>query len=159
VRIFGEETQAGERVAAELGRALQLTNILRDLAKDAKRHRLYLPREVLQTHGIHATSPSSVLAQPTLPDVCRDVAMLAEKHYAAGAKAIAMCPRRAMRPAAAMLHNLSRSPARTTRGRLEENRFASGPGRNWFSCLATGWWAVKGCRPLVSRQPMETGMR
>ena len=45
VRIFGEETQAGERVAAELGRAWQLTNILRDLAEDARRNRLYLPRE------------------------------------------------------------------------------------------------------------------
>ena len=33
VRIFGEETAAGERVAAALGRALQLTNILRDLPK------------------------------------------------------------------------------------------------------------------------------
>ena len=35
VRIFGEASPAGERVAAELGRALQLTNILRDLAEDA----------------------------------------------------------------------------------------------------------------------------
>ena len=104
VRIFGEETRAGERVAAELGRALQLTNIRRDLAEDARRHRLYLPREVLRAHGIYATTPSWVLAQPALPDVCRDVAMLAEKHYSAAAEAIAACPRRAMRPAAVMLH-------------------------------------------------------
>jgi presqualene diphosphate synthase len=103
VRIFGEETPAGERVAAELGRALQLTGILRDLAEDARRHRLYLPREVLQAHGIHATTPSWVLAQPALPDVCRDVAMLAEKHYSAAAEAVAACPRRAMRPAAVTL--------------------------------------------------------
>jgi phytoene synthase len=104
VRIFGEETPAGERIAAELGRALQLTNILRDLAEDARRHRLYLPREVLRAHGIYATTPSWVLAQPALPDVCRDVAMLAEKHYAAAVEAIAACPRGAMRPAAAMLY-------------------------------------------------------
>jgi phytoene synthase len=103
VRIFGEETPAGERVAAELGRALQLTNILRDLAQEARRHRLYLPREVLQAHGIHATTPSWVLAQPALPDVCRDVAMLAEGHYAAAIEAIAACPRHKMRPAAVML--------------------------------------------------------
>jgi squalene synthase HpnD len=104
VRIFGEQSPAGERVAAELGRALQLTNILRDLAQDARRHRLYLPREVLRAHGIYATTPSWVLAQPALPDVCRDVAMLAEGHYAAAADAIAACPRWAMRPAAVMLH-------------------------------------------------------
>jgi len=103
VRIFGEETPAGERVAAELGRALQLTNILRDLAEDARRHRLYLPRELLQAHGIFITTPSWVLAQPALPNVCRDVARLAEGHYAAAAEAIAACPRRKMRPAAVML--------------------------------------------------------
>ena len=103
VRIFGEETPAGERVAAELGRALQLTNILRDLAEDAKRHRLYLPRELLHAHGIFATMPSWVLAQPALPDVCRDLAALAERHYAAAAEAIAACPRSTMRPAAVML--------------------------------------------------------
>jgi len=103
VRIFGETSPAGERVAAELGRALQLTNILRDLAEDAQRHRLYLPRELLHARGIFATTPSWVLAQPALPDVCRDLATLAEQHYAAAAEAIAGCPRWTMRPAAVML--------------------------------------------------------
>jgi squalene synthase HpnD len=103
VRIFGEETPAGERVAAELGRALQLTNILRDLAEDAKQHRLYLPRELLHAHGIFATTPSWVLAHPALPDVCRDLAARAERHYAAAAEAIAACPRSTMRPAAVLL--------------------------------------------------------
>jgi phytoene synthase len=103
VRIFGEETSAGERFAAELGRALQLTNILRDLAEDAKRHRLYLPRELLHAHGIFATTPSWVLAQRTLPDVCGDLAALAERHYAAAAEAIAACPRSTMRAAAVLL--------------------------------------------------------
>jgi phytoene synthase len=103
VRIFGEETAAGERVAAELGRALQLTNILRDLAEDAKRHRLYLPRELLHARGIFATTPSWVLAHPALPNVCRDLAVVAERHYAAAAEAIAACSRWTMRPTAVML--------------------------------------------------------
>jgi presqualene diphosphate synthase len=103
VRIFGEASPAGERVAAELGRALQLTNILRDLAEDARRRRLYLPRELLRAHGIFATTPSWVLAQPALRDVCRDLALLAEQHYAAAAEAIAACPRWTMRSAAVML--------------------------------------------------------
>ena len=113
VRIFGEATSAGERVAAELGRALQLTNILRDLAEDAKRYRLYLPRELLHAHGIFATKPSWVLAQPALPDVCHDLALRAERHYTVAAEAIAACPRSTMRPVAvalginrALLHEL-----------------------------------------------------
>jgi presqualene diphosphate synthase len=73
------------------------------VAEDAKRHRLYLPRELLHAHGIFATMPSWVLAQRALPDVCRDLAVLAERHYAAAAEAIAACPRSTMRPAAVML--------------------------------------------------------
>jgi phytoene/squalene synthetase len=103
VRIFGEATPAGERVAAELGRALQYTSILRDLAQDAKQHRVFLPRELLQTRGIFATTPSWVLAQRALPDVCRDFALIAHRHCACAAEAIAACPRSTMRPAAVML--------------------------------------------------------
>jgi phytoene synthase len=100
LRVCGEQTPAGERVAAELGRALQLTNILRDLAKDAARNRLYLPRELLESHCIFETTPSSVLARPALPDVCCDLALLAEGHYLAAERAIAACPRRRVRLAA-----------------------------------------------------------
>ena len=45
VRAFGETSLAGDRTAYALGRALQLTNILRDVVEDADRGRLYLPRE------------------------------------------------------------------------------------------------------------------
>jgi len=103
VRILGETSPAGQQVAAELCRALQLTYILRDLAEDACLHRLYLPRELLHAHGIFATMPSWVLAQPALSDVCRDLAVIAEQHYAAAAEAIAACPRWTVRPAAVLL--------------------------------------------------------
>jgi phytoene synthase len=103
MRIFGEVTPAGERIAAELGRALQLTIILRDLGRAAGRQRLYLPQELLRAHGILTTTPSWVLAQPGLADVCRDLALIADRHYAAAAQAIAGCPRQSMRPVAVIL--------------------------------------------------------
>ena len=103
LRVFGDESPAAERVAEQLGRALQFTNILRDLAWDAERHRLFLPRGLLRAHGIFATEPSCVLAEPELSDVCRDFALRAEFHYAAAAEAIAACSRSTMRPAAVML--------------------------------------------------------
>ncbi len=52
VRIFGLDAERGEALAHHLGRALQLTNILRDLDEDAARGRLYLPREALEAAGI-----------------------------------------------------------------------------------------------------------
>jgi presqualene diphosphate synthase len=102
VHVFGDPSNAAHRVAHALGRALQLTNILRDLDEDASRGRLYLPRELLDRHGIHDTDPAAVLGHPALPAVCRDVAAIAEAHFADSAGAMAHCRRRAMRPAAVM---------------------------------------------------------
>src|SRR5262245_2544533 len=58
VRVFGMGHQDGLALAHHLGRALQLTNILRDLDEDAMFGRLYLPREELQAAGIIATDPA-----------------------------------------------------------------------------------------------------
>ncbi|HEX3860840.1 MAG TPA: presqualene diphosphate synthase HpnD [Stellaceae bacterium] len=102
VHVFGDASAAAHRVADALGRALQLTNILRDIDEDAQRGRLYLPREILDRHGIRGAEPLNVLRHPALPAVCRDVAAIAERHFADAAQAMAQCSRRAMRPAAVM---------------------------------------------------------
>ena len=51
LRIFGEEEERGRGYAENLGLALQLTNILRDLGRDHARGRIYLPAEELEAHG------------------------------------------------------------------------------------------------------------
>jgi len=102
VHVFGDASPAAHAVADQLGRALQLTNILRDLDEDAGRGRLYLPREILERHGIRTAEPRQVLRHPALPAACRDVAAIAQGHFAEAARAMARCSRRAMRPAAVM---------------------------------------------------------
>jgi squalene synthase HpnD len=102
VHVFGDAAPAAHTVADHLGRALQLTNILRDLDEDARRGRLYLPREILDRHGIATTEPLAVLRHPALPATCRDVAALAVTHFDKAAEAMAVCSRWAMRPAAVM---------------------------------------------------------
>jgi len=102
VHVFGDRSDAAHAVAESLGRALQLTNILRDLSEDADRGRLYLPREVLDRHGIRGTDPRAVLRHPALPAACRDVAGIAEEHFRDSQYAMQCCSRRAMRPAAVM---------------------------------------------------------
>jgi phytoene synthase len=102
VHVFGDPGAAAHRVADALGRALQLTNILRDLDEDAQRGRLYLPREILDRHGIRSDDPVAVLRHPALPSACRDVADIALTHFDASQAAMRECSRRAMRPAAVM---------------------------------------------------------
>jgi presqualene diphosphate synthase len=102
VHVFGDAGDAAHEVAESLGRALQLTNILRDLDEDARRGRLYLPREILDRHGIGGSDPAAVLRHPALPAACRELAAMAEGHFRASRRAMVRCRRRAMRPAALM---------------------------------------------------------
>jgi presqualene diphosphate synthase len=102
VRIFGDDGAAADRVAYSLGRALQLTNILRDLVEDAQRGRLYLPDELLARAGIDTTVPALVLASPTVAAVCEEIARMADARFAEAKRAMAECKPGTMRPAAVM---------------------------------------------------------
>jgi phytoene synthase len=52
IRIFGYSDSRAEKLAEETGIAFQLTNILRDVAEDAERNRVYLPLEDLAAHNV-----------------------------------------------------------------------------------------------------------
>ncbi len=56
IRIFGYTDPAAEKFAEETGVAFQLTNILRDVAEDAERGRVYLPLEDLAAHSVRLDS-------------------------------------------------------------------------------------------------------
>jgi phytoene synthase len=56
IRIFGYHDLRAEKLAEEIGVAFQLTNILRDVAEDAARNRVYLPLKDLARHGISVDS-------------------------------------------------------------------------------------------------------
>jgi presqualene diphosphate synthase len=81
VRVFGMERHAGWALAHHLGRALQLTNILRDLDEDAALGRLYLPREALQGAGISSTDPATVLADPAVAQACLALVAVARAEF------------------------------------------------------------------------------
>lgn len=52
IEIFGYRNPDTPRYAEELGIALQLTNVLRDVGSDMGRGRLYLPLDELDAHGV-----------------------------------------------------------------------------------------------------------
>ena len=101
VRAFGDRSEAADGVAHHLGRALQLTNILRDLQEDRARGRLYLPREYLAAEGV-PPNPDAALSHPALRRVCGRLAVDARHHFAAAERAMDRADRRAMRPARMM---------------------------------------------------------
>lgn len=80
IKVFGMEEAPGFQLSHHLGRALQLTNILRDLDEDEKIGRLYLPRDFLGTLG--PVNPQDVLSRPEIDGPCRRLAALARTHYA-----------------------------------------------------------------------------
>jgi len=97
VRIFGLPDDPGVALAYHLGRALQLTNILRDVDEDASAGRLYLPREALQAAGVETSEPLAAAADPKLPRACVEVAERAREHFDAAQSIMAAAPRAAVK--------------------------------------------------------------
>lgn len=85
IRIFGYTDPRAEKLAEETGVAFQLTNILRDVAEDAERNRVYLALEDLHAHGV--TVDSLMRRAPKTPPAPNERALLeavaqrAENYY------------------------------------------------------------------------------
>ena len=92
-RLMGCEAPAHLLRAAELGVAMQLTNIARDVGQDARAGRLYLPMDELRAEGIE---PDSFVAAPRCPQGLRVVIQRAldraDLLYARSERAIAALP-------------------------------------------------------------------
>lgn len=72
LRILGYDDEETQRLSALNARAVQYTNILRDVDEDTERDRLYLPADLLARHGV---TPAHLTADPRPPEL---VAALAE---------------------------------------------------------------------------------
>jgi phytoene synthase len=101
VKVFGMPFEDGVLLAHHLGRALQLTNILRDIDEDAAIGRAYLPRELLQQAGIGAgeagCGAAAIAAHPALPRVCVQLAAQAQDHFGAAGQVMRRQPRASVR--------------------------------------------------------------
>jgi presqualene diphosphate synthase len=97
VRVFGLAEDDGILLAHHLGRALQLTNILRDIDEDAGIGRLYLPLEGLLHAGITSNDPDKVITDPALPRVCAPLVERARLHFDESDAIMKRNPRRAVR--------------------------------------------------------------
>jgi 15-cis-phytoene synthase len=102
IRIFGYTDPAAEKLAEETGVAFQLTNILRDVAEDAERGRVYLPLEELAAHNVSLDAilhrkkgaPPSAIERALLAEI----GARAENYYASARKLLPLIDRES-RPA------------------------------------------------------------
>ncbi|MGB6781374.1 MAG: phytoene/squalene synthase family protein [Terracidiphilus sp.] len=102
IRIFGYSDPNAEKLAEETGVAFQLTNILRDVAEDAARRRVYLPLEDLRAHNVplDALLNHKPGSPPTANEraLLADIASRAEKYYQSAQKLLPLIDRES-RPA------------------------------------------------------------
>ncbi len=103
VKVFGMDDGPGRDLAFHLGRALQFTNILRDLDEDAAIGRLYLPAEALAAAGIATTDPLAVMAHPAIDTACRWLAAKAHEQYALTDKIMRAKPKGRIKTPALMI--------------------------------------------------------
>jgi presqualene diphosphate synthase len=91
LRRAGRDRRCGRD---HLGRALQLTNILRDVAEDADDGRLYMPRELLEAHGVPVDDPAAALAHPGFVAGLAGARREAQGQFAATQAILRQCDRR-----------------------------------------------------------------
>lgn len=107
IELFGCTDPRSRDYAIHLGRALQLTNILRDIAEDASRDRLYLPLEALSQFGLEeadllSARPLSPEKQAAAQKLLASVARRAREEYRLAREAKSPRDRRALVPAEIM---------------------------------------------------------
>ena len=104
-RIFGASGPAVENYAEQLGIALQLTNILRDVAEDAAMNRIYLPLEDLERFGVSEHEVLEITPSPAMTHLLNHQAERADSFFAKAELAwseMSVNQRRLMRPARLM---------------------------------------------------------
>lgn len=101
--VFGApKGEASDNFALSLGDALQLTNILRDVAEDAGLGRLYLPAELLDKYGA-PKDPAKIVGASALTDVACELAEIARGKFADARLALKNLDWRTVRPAILMM--------------------------------------------------------
>jgi phytoene synthase len=86
LEIFGYRDPAARAYAENLGIALQLTNIIRDIAGDLRRGRVYLPTEDLTRFGVTEAELSAGVVTPRVGELLRFECVRARDYYARAAR-------------------------------------------------------------------------
>jgi squalene synthase HpnC len=101
VRIFG--APQAEAFGLALGRTFQLVNILRDAEEDAARDRVYVPRSLLDRHGVATDVAIAIVAHPGFAGCCAELARKAQEGFAGAEAELKAHDARALKAARVMM--------------------------------------------------------
>ncbi len=111
VQIFGYTKNRKEKIqrfAINLGKALQITNIIRDVRQDAGMGRIYIPQELLENYHLADITPHEIFTdyarlEIDLEPALKDLSEMAETYYRKASKALPRKERKNMRAAILMM--------------------------------------------------------
>ena len=101
--IFGLDKDTGVALADCLGKALQLTNILRDVNEDFQEGKNFLPQDLLESHNGSLCEIKKNICHPSVASSCRSIAKLAQYYYNNSRTIIESCDRKIVKPALLMM--------------------------------------------------------
>jgi phytoene synthase len=96
IEIFGYTDARCRDYAVFLGKALQFTNILRDVRADAERGRIYLPLEEMRKFGVRESDVLGHRYTPQFRALAQDMAGRARAFYRQARETLPACDRKAM---------------------------------------------------------------
>jgi phytoene synthase len=102
LRIFGANAEGSDAYGINLGYALQLTNILRDVGEDVAEGRIYLPREDLERFGVSEEDLRERRGGEGFAALMRFEADRAEGYFLAAEKSLPEANRKELRAARRM---------------------------------------------------------
>ncbi|MDQ6991355.1 MAG: presqualene diphosphate synthase HpnD [Mariprofundaceae bacterium] len=102
IEVFGYQQRQSRHFASSLGEALQLTNILRDIAEDIQRERIYLPQQVRSQFHVSDQDLREGNMTPELQHLLHHYQQKAEQAYQHALNSLPLEDRISLRPSIIM---------------------------------------------------------
>lgn len=116
--VFGYEDESALEYAVDLGIAMQLTNILRDVGEDLRRNRIYLPMDELELFGIREDQLFDAQTDSNFEQMMRFQIARTRRYYREADKGIPMLSEDSRLPVWLARENYS-----SILGKIEENEY------------------------------------
>ena len=92
IEVFGYEDEKAKEYAVDLGLAMQLTNILRDIKEDAQRGRIYIPLDEMERFGYSEADLTESVVNDAFQGLMTFQAARARRYFDSGKRLMPLLP-------------------------------------------------------------------